>query len=250
MCAVDGGIVAGTRATRRARAGSATSSLVRAQRRPRRVRRRGLLPRRLRPEQLLDEKAVADRVGGARARRAGLGGRQLLGAGGRRLSGAIVGLDPRDHRAGDLPGVARVDRIRYREDHRDVRRVRRAGDRAAVVGRPDQEQAADADLRDATRRLLSVIGSDQGPALQPPSTWRWPRALYPDVPAAADAMGRINSDVYEPDSARADVYETSLIRGVRAAVLPTPAGREQGHVPAAGDQGPGPSSGTSPGRPG
>src|SRR5207253_8407524 len=37
---------------------------------------------------------------------------------------------------------------------------------------------------------------------------------YPDVPAAASAMGRIISDVYQPDPARADVYDRSEERRV------------------------------------
>jgi L-ribulokinase len=68
---------------------------------------------------------------------------------------------------------------------------------------------------DVTRRPLSVIGSDQGPALGSAIHAAVAAGAYPDVPTAADAMGRINSDVYRPDSARADVYDELYAEYVR-----------------------------------
>ena len=68
---------------------------------------------------------------------------------------------------------------------------------------------------DVTRRPLSVIGSGQGPALGSAIHAAVAAGAYPDVPAAADAMGRINSDVYQPDSARADVYDELYAEYVR-----------------------------------
>ena len=59
---------------------------------------------------------------------------------------------------------------------------------------------------DVTRRPLSVIGSEQGPALGSAIHAAVAAGAYPDVPAAAAAMGRIEEDVYQPDAARADVY--------------------------------------------
>ena len=68
---------------------------------------------------------------------------------------------------------------------------------------------------DVTRRPLSVIGSDQGQALRLGHPRGGGRRRLPDVPTAADAMGRINSDVYQPDSARADVYDELYAEYVR-----------------------------------
>ena len=60
---------------------------------------------------------------------------------------------------------------------------------------------------DVLRRPLSVIGSDQGPALGSAIHAAVAAGAYPDVPAASSAMGRVNRDVYRPDEARADVYD-------------------------------------------
>jgi L-ribulokinase len=60
---------------------------------------------------------------------------------------------------------------------------------------------------DVTRRPLHVIGSDQGPALGSAIHAAVAAAAYSDVPSAAEAMGRIDRDVYRPDAARADVYD-------------------------------------------
>src|SRR5580704_16250802 len=68
---------------------------------------------------------------------------------------------------------------------------------------------------DVTRRPLSVIGSDQGPALGSAIHAAVAAGAYPDVPAAASAMGRVNRDVYRPDSARAGVYDELYAEYVR-----------------------------------
>jgi L-ribulokinase len=68
---------------------------------------------------------------------------------------------------------------------------------------------------DVTRRPLSVIGSDQGPALGSAIHAAVAAGAYPDVPAAASAMGRVNRDVYQPDEARADVYDELYAEYVR-----------------------------------
>jgi L-ribulokinase len=60
---------------------------------------------------------------------------------------------------------------------------------------------------DVLRRPLSVIGSGQGPALGSAIHAAVAAGAYPDVPAAAEVMGRIDRDVYKPDAARADVYD-------------------------------------------
>src|SRR5207253_8179709 len=60
---------------------------------------------------------------------------------------------------------------------------------------------------DVTRRPLSVIGSDQGPALGSAIHAAVAAGAYPDGPAAADGMGRVNADVYQPDSGEGEVYD-------------------------------------------
>ena len=68
---------------------------------------------------------------------------------------------------------------------------------------------------DVIRRPLSVIGSGQGPALGSAIHAAVAAGAYPDVPAAAAAMGRIEQDVYRPDPARADVYDELYAEYVR-----------------------------------
>ena len=68
---------------------------------------------------------------------------------------------------------------------------------------------------DVTRCPLSVIGSEQGPALGSAIHAAVAAGAYPDVPAAATAMGRCHRDVYRPDAARADVYDELYAEYVR-----------------------------------
>src|SRR5207344_2881148 len=68
---------------------------------------------------------------------------------------------------------------------------------------------------DVTRLPLSVIGSEQGPALGAAIHAAVAAGAYPDVPAAASAMGRVNRDVYRPDAARSDVYDELYAEYVR-----------------------------------
>jgi L-ribulokinase len=60
---------------------------------------------------------------------------------------------------------------------------------------------------DVTRRSLSVIKSDQGPALGSALHAAVAAGHYPDVPAAAAAMGGKRVAAYLPDPASADVYD-------------------------------------------
>jgi L-ribulokinase len=60
---------------------------------------------------------------------------------------------------------------------------------------------------DVTRRPLSVIGSDQGPALGSAIHAAVAAGAYPDVPAAAKAMGKLHREVYTPDPGRASAYD-------------------------------------------
>jgi L-ribulokinase len=60
---------------------------------------------------------------------------------------------------------------------------------------------------DVTRRPLSVIGSDQGPALGSAIHAAVAAGAYRDVPAAAKAMGKLHREVYTPDPTRAAAYD-------------------------------------------
>ena len=60
---------------------------------------------------------------------------------------------------------------------------------------------------DVTRRPLSLIGSEQGPALGSALHAAVAAGAYRDVPAAALAMGRKRPGAYLPDQASADVYD-------------------------------------------
>jgi L-ribulokinase len=60
---------------------------------------------------------------------------------------------------------------------------------------------------DVLRRPLSVIDSDQGPALGSAIHAAVAAGAYPDVRAAAAAMGKVRRGVYQPDAAAADVYD-------------------------------------------
>ena len=60
---------------------------------------------------------------------------------------------------------------------------------------------------DVTRRPLSLIDSDQGPALGAAIHGAVAAGLYPDVAAASAAMGKLRRGVYTPDPQRADAYD-------------------------------------------
>ncbi len=60
---------------------------------------------------------------------------------------------------------------------------------------------------DVTNRPLSIIGSAQGPALGSAIHAAVAAGGYPDVHAAAAAMGRSERGVYQPDPARAKAYD-------------------------------------------
>lgn len=53
---------------------------------------------------------------------------------------------------------------------------------------------------------ISVIGSDQGPALGSAIHAAVAAGAYPDVRAAAEAMGRLERAAYTPDPARTEAY--------------------------------------------
>jgi L-ribulokinase len=60
---------------------------------------------------------------------------------------------------------------------------------------------------DVLKMPLSVIGSDQGPALGSAIHAAAAAGAYPDVRTAAAAMGRKQSAVWKPDPAASDVYD-------------------------------------------
>jgi L-ribulokinase len=60
---------------------------------------------------------------------------------------------------------------------------------------------------DVMRKPLSVIGSDQGPALGSAMHAAVAAGAYPDIRAAAASMGKVTRDVYTPDTGRADAYD-------------------------------------------
>jgi L-ribulokinase len=60
---------------------------------------------------------------------------------------------------------------------------------------------------DVTRLPLSQITSEQGPALGSAIHAAVAAGAYPDVPAAAAAMGRVARNVYLPDEATAVAYD-------------------------------------------
>ena len=60
---------------------------------------------------------------------------------------------------------------------------------------------------DVTRRALHLIDSEQGPALGSAMHAAVAAGAYPDIYAAADAMGKLRRDVYTPDAARAGAYD-------------------------------------------
>ena len=60
---------------------------------------------------------------------------------------------------------------------------------------------------DVLRRPLSVIESDQGPALGSAIHAAVAAGMYPDVPKAAESMGKRRERAYVSDAARADAYD-------------------------------------------
>ncbi|HEX6695470.1 MAG TPA: ribulokinase [Solirubrobacteraceae bacterium] len=60
---------------------------------------------------------------------------------------------------------------------------------------------------DVMRRPLHLIASEQGPALGSAMHAAVAAGAYPDIYAAAEAMGKVRRDVYAPDEARAGAYD-------------------------------------------
>jgi L-ribulokinase len=60
---------------------------------------------------------------------------------------------------------------------------------------------------DVTRLPLSVLDSEQGPALGSAIHAAVAAGVHPDVPTAAASMGKVRKDVFVPDPARAEAYD-------------------------------------------
>src|SRR5204862_6681032 len=60
---------------------------------------------------------------------------------------------------------------------------------------------------DVCRHNLHLIQSDQGPALGSAMHAAVAAGAYEDIHAAAEAMGKVKRDVYEPDEERARRYD-------------------------------------------
>jgi L-ribulokinase len=60
---------------------------------------------------------------------------------------------------------------------------------------------------DVARRPLSLVASEQAPALGSAIHAAVAAGAYPDVPAAAAAMGQMHAEAYKPDPVSADVYD-------------------------------------------
>ena len=124
------------------------------------------------------------------------------------LSGVIVGLTLAHPRRGRLPRADRGDRVRHAHDHRDVRGGRACPcDELVVAGGLLKNPVMMQIYADVTRRPLHLIDSEQGPALGSAMHAAVAAGAYPDIHAAAGAMGKLRRDAYAPDAARADAYD-------------------------------------------
>jgi L-ribulokinase len=61
---------------------------------------------------------------------------------------------------------------------------------------------------DVTRLPISIIDSEQGPALGSAIHAAVAAGAYPDVPTAAKAMGKVRDAVYRSDESRAQAYDS------------------------------------------
>ena len=68
---------------------------------------------------------------------------------------------------------------------------------------------------DVTRRPLSLVASEQAPALGSAIHAAVAAGAYPDVPAAAAAMGQLHAGAFKTDPASADVYDQLYAEYVR-----------------------------------
>jgi L-ribulokinase len=123
------------------------------------------------------------------------------------LSGAIVGLKlstrPEDIYRALIEATAFGTRVivdAFEEAGLEVRELVVAG---GLLKNPVIMQI----YSDVVRRPLHLIDSDQGPALGAAMHAAVAAGAYPDIHAAAEAMGKVRRDVYQPDEDRAELYD-------------------------------------------
>jgi L-ribulokinase len=123
------------------------------------------------------------------------------------LSGAIIGLKlstrPEDIYRALIEATAFGTRVivdAFEEAGLEVRELVVAG---GLLKNPVIMQI----YSDVVRRPLHLIDSDQGPALGAAMHAAVAAGAYPDIHAAAEAMGKVRRDVYQPDEDRAEVYD-------------------------------------------
>ena len=123
------------------------------------------------------------------------------------LSGAIVGLTlatkPEDIYRALLEATAFGTRViveAFRDSGVPVREL-------VVAGGLTSNKTLMQIYADVTRLPLSIIGSEQGPALGSAIHAAVAAGAYPDVATAAKTMGRVEAGVHRPDEARAEAYD-------------------------------------------
>ena len=87
---------------------------------------------------------------------------------------------------------------------------------------------------DVLRMPISVIASEQGPALGSAIHAAVAAGAYPDVRTAGAAMGRVDAGEYMPDEATADAYDR-LYAEYKAAARPLRPRRQRRHAAPQGD---------------
>ena len=124
------------------------------------------------------------------------------------LSGAIVGLTLATRPPDIYRALVEATAFGTRVIIDAFERGGRARHRAVIAGGLLKNAAVMQIYADVTRRPLSLIASEQGPALGSAIHAAVAAGAYPDVPAAAAAMGgKLRRGAYQPDPASADVYD-------------------------------------------
>ena len=152
---------------------------------------------------------------GARAGRPGLAQRQPLGP--RRPPSERGDRRPDSgHPArGRVPRFAGVDCFRDTDHHRGFRGAGRSRPGLVVAGGLVKNTVLMQIYADVTRRPLSVVRSDQGPALGSAIHAAVAAGAYPDIFAASAAMGRAEKAAYVPDASNADAYDALYEQYIR-----------------------------------
>ena len=118
------------------------------------------------------------------------------------LSGLRRRPDPRDPARGRLPRAARGDGVRHPGHRRDVRGAGVPVTEFVVAGGLLKNALLMQIYADVLDMPLSVVGSEQGPALGSAIHAAVAAGAYPDVPTAAEAMGQRPAGRVHPRSPR------------------------------------------------